>query len=90
MCIRDSSSTHRLGRVERWLFNGLHSLDFGFWYDRRPLWDIGLIVLSLGGVASSGIGLWIGWGRVRRAIGRGLPAPAVRTGRARARATPRR
>ena len=64
-------STHRLGRVERWLFNGLHSLDFAFWYDRRPLWDIGLIVLSLGGLASSGIGLWIGWGRVRRAIGRG-------------------
>ena len=84
------ASAHRLGRVERWLFNGLHSLDFAFWYDRRPLWDVGLIVLSLGGVASSGIGLWIGWGRVRRAIGRGLPARAGRTGRARGRATPRR
>ena len=22
---------HRLNRVERWLYNGLHSLDFGFW-----------------------------------------------------------
>ena len=84
------ASAHRLGRVERWLFNGLHSLDFAFWYDRRPLWDIGLIVLSLGGLASSGIGLWIGWGRVGRALGRGRPARSVRAGRARAGATPRR
>ena len=42
------ASIHRLHRVERWLYNGLHSLDFGFWYDRRPLWDIGMILLSLG------------------------------------------
>jgi hypothetical protein len=60
---------HRFTRIERWLFNGLHSLDFAFWYDRRPLWDIGVIALSLGGLASSGIGLWIGFGRIRRALG---------------------
>ena len=42
------ASIHRLHRVERWLYNGLHSLDFGFWYDRRPLWDIGMILLELG------------------------------------------
>ena len=63
-------SVHHYSRLERWLFNGLHSLDFTFWYDRRPLWDIGLISLSLGGLASSGIGLWIGAGRVRRAVSR--------------------
>ena len=68
------ASVHRFSRVERWLFNGLHSLDFGFWYDRRPLWDIGMIALSLGGLASSGIGLWVGLGRVRRALGRMLDA----------------
>ena len=68
-------SVHRSSRLERWLFNGLHSLDFAFWYDRRPLWDIGLILLSLGGLASSGIGLWVGAGRVRRALARWL-APA--------------
>ena len=67
------ASEHRLTRVERWLFNGLHSLDFAFWYDRRPLWDIGVIALSLGGLASSGIGLWLGCGRVRRALGRRRP-----------------
>ena len=61
---------HRYTRVERWLFNGLHSLDFAFWYDRRPLWDVGVIALSLGGLASSGIGLWLGFGRMRRAVTR--------------------
>ena len=25
---------HELDRVERWLYNGLHSLDFSFWYNR--------------------------------------------------------
>ena len=63
-------SVHRYSRLERWLFNGLHSLDFAFWYDRRPLWDVGLIALMLGGLASSGIGLWLGIARVRRALGR--------------------
>jgi hypothetical protein len=57
----------RMARVERWLYNGLHSLDFSFWYQKRPLWDIGMILLSLGGLASSGIGLYLG---VRR-LGRG-------------------
>ena len=66
---------HRFTRIERWLFNGLHSLDFAFWYDRRPLWDIGVIALSLGGLASSGIGLWIGCGRIRRALGRWNRSP---------------
>ena len=64
---------HRFTRVERWLFNGLHSLDFAFWHDRRPLWDIAMIVLGLGGLASSGIGLWIGCGRIRRALARWRP-----------------
>jgi uncharacterized iron-regulated membrane protein len=65
-------SVHRFSRVERWLFNGLHSLDFSFWYHKRPLWDIGMILLSLGGFASSGIGLWVGIKRVRRRVLRSL------------------
>ena len=44
-------SVPKLARVERWLYNGLHSLDFSFWYSRRPLWDIGMIVLLVGGLA---------------------------------------
>jgi hypothetical protein len=60
------ASVHRLHRLERWLYNGLHSLDFAFWYDRRPLWDIGMIVLSLGALATSAIGLWLGFKRLLR------------------------
>jgi hypothetical protein len=60
------ATVHRLQRLERWLYNGLHSLDFGFWYDRRPLWDIGMIVLSLGALATSCIGLWLGMRRLGR------------------------
>ena len=62
------ASVHRLHRIERWLYNGLHSLDFGFWYDRRPLWDVGMIVLSLGALVTSTIGFWLGWKRLRRGL----------------------
>ena len=61
---------HRLNRVERWLYNGLHSLDFAFWYNRRPLWDIGMITLSLGGLGLSAIGLVLGIRRGWRATAR--------------------
>ena len=77
------SSIPRLARVERWLYNGLHSLDFAFWYDKRPLWDIGMIVLLLGGLASSMIGMVLGFSRVARGARRlvpsraGDPAPAT-------------
>jgi len=40
-------------RLRRWLYQGLHSLDFPFLYFRRPLWDIVVIVLSIGGTALS-------------------------------------
>ena len=58
------ATNHRLSRLERWLFRGLHSLDFSFWYSRRPLWDIGLIVLSLGALATSTIGMCLGFKRL--------------------------
>lgn len=64
------SEVHRLSRLERWLFNGLHSLDFKFWHSRRPLWDIGMIVLSVGALASSGIGLALGLRRLGRTVAR--------------------
>jgi hypothetical protein len=55
----------RLARVERWLYNGLHSLDFRFWY-WSPAWDVGVILLCLGGLASSAIGTVMGFGRLWR------------------------
>jgi hypothetical protein len=57
---------NRLNRVERWLYNGLHNLDFPFLYYNRPVWDGIVIALSLGGAAVSGIGLMLGLRRVGR------------------------
>ena len=56
----------RLSRLNRWLYHGLHSLDFPFLYYRRPLWDLVVIVLSLGGIALSATTMWAGYRRVRR------------------------
>ena len=61
-----STSVHRLDRVERWIYHGFHSLDFGFWYYNRPIWDIAVIVLSLGGLATCTIGLYVGIRRLWR------------------------
>ena len=73
-------SVPKLARVERWLYNGLHSLDFKFWYSRRPLWDIGMIALLLGGLVSSATGTYLGARRIIRASNRavasaGTPGP---------------
>ena len=59
------AQVHKLNRVERWLYNGLHSFDFAFWYN-SPAWDVVMILLCLGGLASSGIGLMLGMRRLRR------------------------
>ena len=59
---------HRRERIQRWIYHGFHSLDFSFWYYNRPAWDIGVIVLSLGGTLLSVIGLVIAWKRVWRAV----------------------
>lgn len=59
---------NRWNRLERWLYNGLHSLDFPFMYYRRPLWDAVIVVLSLGGAAVSGIGMLLGIKRIVRAL----------------------
>ncbi len=58
----------RLTRLNRWLYHGFHSLDFPFLYYRRPLWDVVVIVLSLGGIVLSATTLSASWRRVRRAV----------------------
>lgn len=60
------SGNHRLSRIERWLYHGLHSLDFSFWYNSRPWWDIGVISLLLGGLGLCGIGCYLGLKRLGR------------------------
>jgi hypothetical protein len=58
----------RLSRLNRWLYHGFHSLDFPFLYYRRPLWDVVVIVLSLGGIALSATTLSASWRRIRRSL----------------------
>ena len=60
-------------RIERWAYNGLHSLDFSFWYNNQS-WYWGMLVLLLGGLASSLIGLCLGIARMRRGAARNLGA----------------
>jgi hypothetical protein len=54
------ANVHRYSRIERWLYNGLHSLDFRLWYSRRPLWDLVMLTLLLGGLVASSLGLYFG------------------------------
>jgi hypothetical protein len=63
---RPLSLVHKYSRVERWLYNGLHSLDFAFWYHKRPLWDIGVIILLAGGLFGSCLGFYLGMRRAKR------------------------
>lgn len=68
----------RTNRLYRWLYNGLHSFDILWLWQRRPLWDIVVIGFSLGGIALSLIGLIIGIKRLRWDLGVAPRASAVR------------
>ena len=46
-------------RAERWLFALLHSWDWLPLLQNRPLWDIVMLVLAVGGLALSATGIWI-------------------------------
>jgi hypothetical protein len=56
--------SERVTRLRRWLYQGLHSLDFPLLYYRRPLWDIVVIVFSIGGVALSVTTMAPAWRRL--------------------------
>ena len=68
----------RRDRVNRWLYQGLHSFDFRWLRDRRPLWDVVLIMLSIGGIAGAATSLVPAWRRLRR-HGRSLFRIGVRS-----------
>jgi hypothetical protein len=42
--------SEKVTRLRRWLYQGLHSLDFPALYYKRPLWDMVVIALSIGGL----------------------------------------
>jgi hypothetical protein len=54
--------------VNRYLYTGLHSLNFPFLYNHRPLWDIVVISFMIGGTALSVTSLVLAW----RVLGRKL------------------
>lgn len=53
-------------RIHRWLFNALHSLDFRWLLQARPLWDIVMWLLSIAGLIVSVSGVVVGWRHLRR------------------------
>lgn len=66
----DVQLQHRSSRARRWLYNALHNLDIPFLYDRRPLWDIVVIALSIGGIVVSASTLWPSVKRLARHLRR--------------------
>jgi hypothetical protein len=67
------------GRWYRWLFHGLHSFDFAALYRLRPLWDLIVLPLMLGGVAVSVTGTWIGYKWLKRKVRKPKPQQKRRT-----------
>jgi uncharacterized iron-regulated membrane protein len=53
------------GRWRRWLFSGLHRLDFAAWMRERPFRDALMWLTLLGGLALSITGVWLAVRRVR-------------------------
>jgi hypothetical protein len=58
--------SNKVSRLRRWLYQGLHSLDFPFLYFKRPLWDFVVIVLSIGGTVLSITTMLPAWRRLKR------------------------
>jgi uncharacterized membrane protein len=54
--------------MSRWLYHGLHSLDFPWLYNHRPLWDIVVITLMLGGTALCVTSLILTWQVLQRKV----------------------
>jgi hypothetical protein len=57
--------------TSRWLYHGLHSLDFPSLYNHRPAWDIVVLSFMLGGTALGVTSLILAWRVVGRTIGAG-------------------
>ena len=55
-------------RWNRWLYHGLHSMNFPLLYKHRPLWDIVVLILILGGTSLSVTALILACGVLRRKL----------------------
>jgi hypothetical protein len=54
--------------VNRWLYHGLHSINFPWLYNYRPAWDIVVLTLLLGGTSLCVTSVIIGFQLVRRKL----------------------
>jgi hypothetical protein len=61
--------------VNRWLYHGLHSINFPWLYNYRPAWDIVVLTLMLGGTSLCVTSVIIGFQLVRRKL---VPRRATR------------
>jgi hypothetical protein len=52
--------------MTRWLYHGLHSMDFPWLYNHRPAWDIIVFTLMLGGLSLCVTSVIMGWQLLRR------------------------
>jgi hypothetical protein len=73
---------HPSNWISRWLYNGLHSLNFPWLYNYRPLWDIVVLTLMLGGTALCVTSLVLAWRVLGRTLARTLNPRGI-TGEAR-------
>lgn len=64
----------RSGRVERWGFDLLHTLDLGILLRHRPAWDGVMLLLLAAGSVIAGSGVAMGWRRLRRPAAGSRPA----------------
>jgi uncharacterized iron-regulated membrane protein len=54
--------------MDRWLYHGLHSMNFPWLYNHRPAWDVVVIGFMLGGTALSVTSLVLAWQVVGRKL----------------------
>jgi hypothetical protein len=53
-------------RLQRWIYNAFHSLDFNFWYYQGAAWYAGIVGLNAGGALLSIIGVVLSVKRLAR------------------------
>ncbi len=56
------------GWFNRWLYHGLHSLNFPWLYNYRPAWDILVLLLLAGGTTLSVTSAILAWKLLKRKI----------------------
>ncbi len=54
--------------VTRWLYHGLHSMNFPWLYNHRPAWDVVVLTLMLGGTTLCVTSVMIGFQLLRRKL----------------------